>query len=54
MLKMIPDRVVNKLIKERIRPIVQHDHDPSNDAEVMYRKYLLALELKERLRSFVY
>lgn len=46
MLAMLPDDFVKWAIKEQIDPLVHHDHDPANDAEHIYRQYLLALKYR--------
>jgi hypothetical protein len=47
MLSVFPKEVVKTLIQTKIDPVVQHDHNPANDAEHIYRQYLLVQELKQ-------
>jgi hypothetical protein len=49
MLDMFPKEQVQRKL-DAIRALVVHDHDPSNDAEFIYRQYLAALDL--RLAAF--
>lgn len=37
--------------KREIDRIAPHDHDPRHDAENIYRQYLLACHLRDRLRD---
>jgi hypothetical protein len=46
MLAIVPDDVLEPLIKKRIDAVVEHDHDPSNDAEHIYRQFILAMEVR--------
>jgi hypothetical protein len=45
MLSMFPKKDVEKEL-DKIRSVIVHDHDPSNDAEFIYRQYLAARKLR--------
>jgi len=49
MLDVFPAAVVKRLLEQEVSPYVSHDHDPANDAEHIYRQYLLVLRLKAKL-----
>lgn len=53
MLDVFPSHVVKKLVAQKIDPYVSHDHDPANDAEHIYRQYLLMQHLKTKLSTIV-
>ena len=47
MLDVFPKSVV-KTETEEIKKVIVHDHNPANDAEYIYRQYLLVLKLKQQ------
>ena len=46
MLSVFPKDLVKHLMDKHINSVVQHDHNPANDAEHIYRQYVLAQRLK--------
>jgi len=50
MLDMLPSEIVN-VEKVKINDLVKHDHHPANDAEVIYREWLLARKLKKIMET---